>query len=137
MNKSVPVGDTPAGVDPEDERRAVPRYACEPWVPVLFTNDNRVDITAAHIIDVSAGGARVIAPPTALTRMRWGDRLRLLVTYSEATRRARVEGLVLRADVVGIRWDATGLTLHLRFAPQLDRWEPLLRLMKQMGSFKI
>src|SRR4249920_3762463 len=74
--------DNPAGGP--DERRAAPRYSPDPLVPVLFAHPLAETPTAGLLADVSQGGVRVVAPPTAQPFLHWGDPLRILVSYSES-----------------------------------------------------
>jgi hypothetical protein len=98
-----------------DERRAAPRYEPEPLVPVLFGHRDADTPAAGLIADVSLGGCRLIAAPNARPMLHWGDPFRLVVSYSEASREAGIEGLRLAAHVVRIVADARGLVVHCQF----------------------
>ncbi len=98
-----------------DERRAQVRYVPDPWVPVLFAHPSVQTPSAGHIVDVSAGGARIVAPPMARPGLHWSDSLRLIVSWSASARDAEVEGLMLRARVVRIVADQRAYILQVQF----------------------
>ena len=98
-----------------DERRAAPRYSPDPLVPVLFAHPLAETPTAGLLADVSKGGVRVVAPPTAQPFLHWGDPLRILVSYSESTREEGIEGMRLWAHVVRIAIDHESYRLHAAF----------------------
>ncbi|MCA9489788.1 MAG: PilZ domain-containing protein [Myxococcales bacterium] len=107
-------------LDPEtpDERRAYPRFIPDPAVPVLFAHPHVETPTAGLIQDVSEGGVRIVAPPTARPGLHWADPLRIEISYSESTRAGQVEGTVLRAYVVRLVVDASQLVIQARFDRQ-------------------
>lgn len=104
-------------LDPETpaERRAFPRFTPDPAVPVLFGHPHLETPTAGLLLDVSEGGARLVAPPTARPGLHWADPLHIQISYSESTRAAGVEGTLLRAYVVRLVVDASQFVLQTRF----------------------
>lgn len=98
-----------------DERREFPRFAPDPLVPVLFADAHSEEMTAGLIHDVSLGGVRIVAPPTAKAHLHWAAPLLIQVSYSESTRAAQIEGLRLRAWVVRLVIDSGGFALQARF----------------------
>jgi hypothetical protein len=98
-----------------DERREFPRFTHDPLVPVLFGNPSMEIPTAGLVHDVSVGGVRIVAPPTARPYLHWADPILVQVSYSESTRSAGIEGLKLRAYVVRLVVDASGFSLQARF----------------------
>lgn len=108
-----------------DERRGYPRYSPDPMVPVLFGHPSSEMPTAGLIQDVSLSGVRIVAPPTARPYLHWADPLLVEISYSESTRAGGIEGTKLRAYVVRLVVDASGLTIQARFDPTgLDgKWE--------------
>lgn len=107
------------------DRRADPRYSPDPMVPVLFAHPAADMPTAGLVIDISEGGARIVAPPTARPHLHWGDPLTLLVSYSDSAREAGIEGLTLGGTVVRIGVDASGYTLAVRFDRSNVDWSVL------------
>jgi hypothetical protein len=120
---------------PPDDRRQFPRYSPDPLVPVLFGHPSTEIPTAGLISDVSLGGVRIVAPPTARPYLHWSDPLLLSVSYSESTRAAGLEHLKLRAYVVRLVVDASGLSLQCRFdAGGLDgKWAELRTWIETLG----
>jgi len=109
--------DVPAATAREaDDRRAAPRYSPDPLVPVLFAHPLAETPTAGLLADVSEGGMRIVAPPTAQPFLHWGDPLRILVSYSESARDAGIEGMRLWAHVVRIAVDHEAYKLHAAFS---------------------
>ena len=115
-----------------DERRQWPRYRPSRMIPVLFRNARLPGIGAGHIVDVSMGGVRIHAPPTVTTPLRWGEPLAIMLSYSEGTREAQVEGMELSAVVVEVRSTAEQYIVRARFVEQLvaDWYELLQNLVK-------
>lgn len=98
------------------ERRADVRFTPRPPVAVLFGHAAIEVPTAGLITDVSLGGCRIMAPPTARPHLHWGDPFRLQVAWSDAARDAGVEGLRLGAHVVRLVADAHALVVHCQFS---------------------
>lgn len=119
--------------DPLDERRAAPRYSPDPLIPVLFAHPDASTPTAGLIADVSNGGVRIVAPPTARPHIHWGDPLTILVSYSDSSREAGIEGLTLGASVVRIFVDASGYTLGARFDRANGDWTVLANWIQQLA----
>ncbi|MEZ4239984.1 MAG: PilZ domain-containing protein [Myxococcota bacterium] len=71
-----------------DERRAAPRYRPDPLVAVLFAHPDADTPTAGLIADVSNGGVRIVAPPTARPHLHWGDPLSSSPTATRPASRA-------------------------------------------------
>lgn len=117
-----------------EERRATVRYQCDPWVPVIFASEASTYLAAGHIVDVSEGGARIVAPATSQTPLRWADTLHLRVAYCETARRFGVEGARLRAEVVCISWTARSLVIHVRFAGPPPGWAPVAELLRHLRA---
>ena len=99
-----------------EERRAAPRYAPAPQVPILFAHRDAEVPSAGLIADISLGGCKIVAPPNARPQLHWGDPFRIVVSYSEGARAADIEGLRLAAHVVRLVADARGLVIHCQFA---------------------
>lgn len=98
-----------------DERRATPRYEPAPNVPVLFGHRDAENPSAGLIADISLGGCKIIAPPNARPQLHWGDPFRIVVSYSEGSRAAGVEGMRLAAHVVRLVADARGFVIQCQF----------------------
>lgn len=103
-----------------DNRREWPRYKADRVIPVMFQNPRHPGIGAGLISDLSSGGLRIVAPPTVITQLRWGEVVSVTLSYSEGTREARVEGLELSAVVVEIISNASAFTLRCRFLKPLS-----------------
>ena len=91
---SVPLLDREPTLDsePQDRRQDV-RYSPDPLVPVFFAHPLANVPTAGLITDISRGGCRIMAPPTARPMLHWGDTVQIIVSYSESARAARsIEG---------------------------------------------
>jgi len=118
------------------ERRATVRYSPDPLVPVLFAHRDAATPTAGLLADVSLGGCRIVAPPTARPELHWGDPFRIVVSYSESSRAAGVEGLRLAAHVVRLVADANSLVVHCQFS--IDGhdgdWSRLVGWIARMGQ---
>jgi len=118
------------------ERRATVRYSPDPLVPVLFAHREAQNPTAGLLTDVSLGGCRIVAPPTARPELHWGDPFRIVVSYSESSRHAGVEGLRLAAHVVRLVADAHSLVVHCQFS--IDGydgdWSRLVEWIRRMGA---
>jgi hypothetical protein len=119
-----------------DERRIHPRYAPDEPVPVLFGHPNQETPSAGHIVDVSHGGVRIVAPPTAQPHLHWSDRFWLQISWSEDARATGAEGTLLRARVVRLNSDAGAYVLQAEF----DRsgsdgdWDALARWTVALSS---
>ena len=131
---------TPWGGSSEDlpgaeltERRASVRFSPDPFVPVLFAHPDAQTPTAGLVADISDGGARIVAPPTARPHLHWGDPLTLLVSYSESTRSAGIEGLTLRASVVRIAVDAAEYVIAVRFDRANGDWSALVAWLDRLA----
>lgn len=108
------------------ERRASPRFLVQPLIPVFFAHADAETPTAGLLADVSDGGLRIVAPPTARPSLHWSDSFTVVVSYSDQARAAGIEGLTLTAHVVRIAVDSTGFQLHARFDRRsADAWDRL------------
>ncbi len=104
-------------LDPEQpERRQAVRYSPDPLVPVLFAHPLANVPTAGLIVDVSHGGCRIMAPPTARPMLHWGDPMQIIISYSESSRNAKLEGLRLWAHVVRLTVDSRELSVSAAFS---------------------
>lgn len=112
--------DAQAPAPEGSERRAWPRYAPVKAIPVTFHHARLPGLGAGDIVDLSAGGVRIVAPPTVTTPLRWGEPVTISLAYSDQTRSAGVEGLVLEARVVEVWSNAHAYTLRACFVEPLD-----------------
>ena len=103
-----------------DERRKWPRFTPTRQVPVMFEHPRAQGLGAGHISDVSAGGCRIVAPPTTTTPLRWGESVVLTVSYSEGTREVRAEGIELDAVVLELVSNREAFVVRCRFVEPLD-----------------
>lgn len=115
------------------ERRTAPRYCPDPLVAVLFAHPQAETPTAGLVADISNGGARIVAPPTARPHLHWSDPLTILVSYSDSAREAGIEGLQLTATVVRIAVDSAGYTLQVRFDRTNGDWSTLETWIHALG----
>ena len=116
---SSPVLQRPVDLTAEadlEERRATVRYSPDPLVPVFFAHPLANVPTAGLIVDVSEGGCRIMAPPTARPLLHWGDPLQIIISYSESTRESGIEGMRLWAHVVRLVADSRELSLNVAFS---------------------
>lgn len=118
----------------QPDRRGHPRYNPDPLVPVFFAHPEAETPTAGLIADVSNGGARIVAPPTARPMLHWSDPLAIVVSYSDSARATGIEGLRLDGHVVRIAVDATGYTLHVRFDRTNGDWTTLENWIEQLAG---
>ncbi|MEQ1500818.1 MAG: PilZ domain-containing protein [Myxococcota bacterium] len=116
------------------ERRTAPRYSPDPLVPVLFAHPEAETPTAGLIADVSNGGARIVAPPTARPHLHWGDPLTIMISYSDSAREAGIEGMTLNATVVRLAVDASGFVLQARFDRTNGDWTSLEGWIRQLAA---
>lgn len=125
----------PTPVDAHAERRSSVRYSPDPLVPVLFAHRDAENPTAGLIADVSLGGCRILAPPTARPMLHWGDPFRVVVSYSESARAAGVEGMRLAAHVVRLVADSRGLVVHCQFSVDGHDgdWRRLFEWVQRLG----
>lgn len=107
------------------ERRGATRYNPDPYVPVLFAHPTAETPTAGLIVDVSNGGARIIAPPTARPMLHWADPITIVLSYSAAVRESGIEGLRLNGHVVRLAVDASGYVMQVRFDRANGDWTSL------------
>ena len=98
------------------ERRADVRYSPDPLVPVFFAHPTASVPTAGLIADISGSGVRIVAPPTARPALHWGDVFRVIVSYSESSREAGIEGMRLWAHVVRLEVDSREFRIHAAFS---------------------
>lgn len=70
---------------------------------------------AGHIVDISAGGIRIVAPPSCPVPLAWGHSIELMLAYSESARRYGFEGIVLPATVVRVVSDERAYAIQARF----------------------
>lgn len=103
-----------------EDRRAWPRYAPPIGIPVTFQHARLPGIGAGDIVDLSAGGVRIVAPPTVTTPLRWGDPVTIALVYSVRTRAEGLEGLVLEARVIEVCSNAQAYTVRACFLEPLD-----------------
>lgn len=115
------------------ERRAAPRYHPDPLVPVFFAHPDAETPTAGLIVDVSNGGARIVAAPTARPMLHWSDPLAIVISYSDSARASGIEGLRLDGHVVRLAVDATGYTLQVRFDKANGDWSNLERWVDELA----
>lgn len=105
-----------------EERRAHPRYSPDPWLPVVLSAHGSELRAAGHIVDISEGGIRIVAPPSCPVPFAWGHSIELMLAYSESARRFGFEGIVLAATVVRVVSDERAYTIQARFRePRLHR----------------
>lgn len=114
---SLPLLDPEPTLDPElQERRQSVRYSPDPLVPVFFAHPLANVPTAGLIVDISRGGCRIMAPPTARPMLHWGDTVQIIVSYSESSRNEKIEGLRLWAHVVRMVADSRELSVSVAFS---------------------
>lgn len=101
------------------ERRAWPRYRPARAIPVTFNHPRLPGLGAGDIVDLSAGGVRIVAPATVTTPLRWGEPVTITLAYSESTRAAGLEGMVLESMVVEVRSNREAFVLRARFLTPL------------------
>ena len=130
--------DDDGGERPDEERREFPRYSPDPLVPVLFAHPTAETPTAGLIADVSAGGVRIVAPPTARPFLHWADTLRIDVSYSDSAREAGIEGMSLRAHVVRIRMDGKAYLVQAAFVRTGEDgdWNKLTAWIRLLEGFR-
>lgn len=116
------------------DRRGAPRYNPDPYVPVLFAHPTAETPTAGLIVDLSNGGARVIAPPTARPMLHWADPLALVISYSDSVRETGIEGMRLNAHVVRLAVDSAGYVLQVRFDRANGDWTALELWINQLSE---
>lgn len=115
------MADESEGARPSaEERRAWPRYRPTHLIPVTFNHPRMPGMGAGDIVDLSAGGLRVVAPATVTTPLRWGEPVTITLAYSESTRSAGVEGMVLESMVVEVVSNRDAYTLRARFLEPLE-----------------
>lgn len=108
------------------ERRTSKRFVMQQLIPIFFAHSDAETPTAGLVADVSDGGLRIVAPPTAKPSLHWSDPFTIVVSYSDQAREAGIEGLTLTAHVVRIAVDSTGYQLHARFDRRsADAWDRL------------
>ena len=136
MNPATTAFPTLRVVEEAKERRTNVRYNPDPLVPVLFAHPTAANPTAGLIADISEGGVRIIAPPTARPMLHWGDPLGIAVSYSESTREAGVEGLRLWAHTVRIAVDREQYTLQAAFTSNGSQgdWDRLTQWIQSMAK---
>src|SRR5688572_7787021 len=91
-------GDTPPAID----RRLWPRYTPSRAIPVTFYHPRQPGLGAGDIVDLSAGGVRIVAPPSVTTPLRWGEPVTISLLYSEGTREAGLEGMVIESVCIEV-----------------------------------
>lgn len=124
------VADGAAGPD----RRVAVRYNPDPYVPVLFAHPTAETPTAGLIVDVSNGGARIIAPPTARPMLHWSDPLTIVVSYSDTVRESGIEGMRLNGHVVRLAVDSAGYVMQVRFDRANGNWTALEAWINSMAD---
>jgi hypothetical protein len=107
------------------DRRSATRYNPDPYVPVLFAHPSAETPTAGLVVDVSNGGARIVAPPTARPMLHWADPLTMIVSYSDSVREAGIEGLRLQGHVVRLSVDSASYLVQVRFDRANGDWTAL------------
>jgi len=119
-----------------DERRSAVRYSPDPLVPVFFAHPLANVPTAGLIVDISAAGCRIMAPPTAQPLLNWGDPLQVIVSYSESARRSGIEGMRLWAHVARLCVDSRELSVSAAFTRSGSDgdWERLERWIRALGE---
>lgn len=130
-SSALPLPNAPdLGTPLTEERRTTVRYSPDPLVPVFFAHPQANVPTAGLLVDVSEGGCRIVAPPTARPKLHWGDPLQIIISYSESARDAKIEGLRLWAHVVRLEVDSREFVLCASFSqagsdgdwPRLRAW---------------
>ena len=124
------------------ERRGQVRFYPDPMVPVFFAHPSAPVPTAGLLADVSASGVRIVAPPTARPELHWGDVFRIIVSYSESARLARIEGMRLWAHVVRLEVNSCEFRINAAFSrsggdgdwARLEAW--MTKLAKEPWSGK-
>ena len=134
---SILPSELPVEIDAEiEERRQAVRYSPDPLVPVFFAHPLATVPTAGLIVDISANGCRVMAPPTARPMLQWGESVQIIVSYSESAREAGIEGLKLWAHVVRLVVDSRELSVSAVFSRsgsdgEWDRLEKWIRALER------
>jgi hypothetical protein len=101
---------------------------------VLFAHPTAETPTAGLIVDVSNGGARIVAPPTARPMLHWADPLTIIVSYSDTVREAGIEGMRLAGHVIRLNVDSGGYVLHVRFDRANGDWTALELWINQLAE---
>jgi hypothetical protein len=106
------------------DRRGATRYEPEAWVPVFFHDPAWTEPCSGYVADVSATGLRIVAPPTTRPHVWWGDRVRIEVASSPATRQRGLDGVVVLGHLARMTLDSDGMTLGIRLDLPIDplRW---------------
>ncbi|MEN0064153.1 MAG: PilZ domain-containing protein [Myxococcota bacterium] len=131
-----PVADAEVVAAEADERRTAVRFSPDPLVPVLFAHPLANVPTAGLLVNVSEGGCRIMAPPTARPKLHWGDPLQIIVSYSESTRDEGIEGLRLWAHVVRLVVDSReyGLSAAFSRAGSDGNWARLVDWIRKLSA---
>lgn len=120
----------------DEDRREHTRFAPDPWLPIVFGSPRSELRCAGHVVDISEGGARIIAPPSCPVPLAWGDPFEVTIGYSESARRFGFEGLELSAVVVRVLSDSRAYTINAMFRQRHvhDRLRDYLALLSQGES---
>ena len=107
------------------ERRAQGRVEPRGEIPVLFEHPRLPGLGAGQIIDISRGGACIVAPPTTMTPLRWGEPLTLSISDLLDPENPTV--ITIDALVLEIRSTSESYRIRCRFVHSLT--EPMLEVL--------
>jgi hypothetical protein len=108
-----------------NERRTQRRVQPKGAIPVLFEHPRLAGLGAGNIVDIGPGGARIVAPPTTLTPLRWGEPITLSISdFLDPEDPAMI---IIDALVLEIRSTSEAYCIRCRFVQTLT--EPMLEVL--------
>lgn len=116
-----------------DNRRKTPRYPTDQFVPAVLAGAGGSPL-GGHVVDISLGGARVVAAPNLTAPPQAGARVVLTFARSDGNRDLDVDGVKVNGRVIDVREPTGARVVRLQFVgevpPRLGAW---IRALAQAG----
>ena len=96
-------------------RRRHARYPTDQFVPAVLHAPGKHQSLGGHVVDVSAGGARVVAAPNLSPSPSAGARVELVFARSDGNRELDIDGVAVEARVIDVREPPGARVIRLQF----------------------
>lgn len=104
----------------DNNRRKTPRYPTDQFVPAVLASPDTTPL-GGHVVDISLGGARVVAAPNLTTPPVTGQRVTLTFARSDGNRDLDVDGVVVHGRVIDVREPAGARVVRVQFVGEIPK----------------
>ena len=107
--------------DKRNNRRRSVRYRTDQFVPAVLSVPDAHQPLGGHIVDVSVGGARMVAAPNLTPVPAAGTKVELVFARSDGNRELDLDGVRVSCRVIDVREPAGARVIRLQFVGEAPR----------------